>query len=261
MHILGKARYHISKPDTKQSIKMDLPALPAINLNLAGSALAFAIRGQATFDLRSAALDCLAGSALRTTGTKENTVLFTETRLKGAYIIDLSVLADNRGFFARTFDIKEFEAHGLKPTIAQCSMAYNHRQGTLRGIHYQLAPSSEARLVRCTRGAIYQVIIDLRPDSYTFGSHIGIELSAENHRALYIPEYFARGFQTLTDDTEVVCQISASYSLEGFGGLRYDDPSFGLEWPLPVTEVSEEDKNWPQFEGILVYHEGLYLDL
>ena len=178
-------------------------------------------------------------------------MLFTETSLKGAFLIDLEQRQDTRGFFARTFCAQEFSAHGLKPTIAQCNVAFNYNLGTLRGMHYQVAPATEVKLVRCTHGAIYDVIIDLRPESPTYKLHFGVELSAENRRALYVPEMFAHGYQTLTDDAEIVYQMSEFYAPDYQRGLRYDDPAFGIEWPLPISEISEKDTSWPPFEPVL----------
>ncbi len=169
---------------------------------------------------------------------------FIETKLKGAFIIDLEPKSDQRGFFARTFCAKEFEEYGIKPVVAQCNMSFNHKKGTLRGMHYQTSPATETKLVRCTKGAIYDVIIDMRPDSPTFLSHIGVELSEENHRALYVPEMFAHGYQALTDGCEVVYQVGEFYTPGYECGLRYDDPVFAIEWPLEVTEISEKDLNW-----------------
>ncbi len=168
-------------------------------------------------------------------------MIFTETELKGAFIIDLEQRQDQRGFFARTFCMKEFEAHGLKPTVAQCNLSFNYKKGTLRGMHYQTTPVAEAKLVRCSQGAIYDVIIDLRPESPTYMSHIGVELTAENRRSLYIPEMFAHGFQTLTDEAEVMYQMSEFYAPDYQCSLRYDDPAFGINWPLPVSVISEKD--------------------
>jgi len=172
---------------------------------------------------------------------------FTETKLKGAFIIDIEQLQDHRGFFARTFCPKEFESHGLKPTITQCSLCLNYKKGTLRGMHYQVAPATEAKLIRCTHGAIYDVIIDMRPESPTYKLHIGVELTGENRRALYVPELFAHGYQTLTDEAEVVYQMNAFYAPEYQIGLRYNDPGLGIEWPLPVSEISQKDTLWPLF--------------
>jgi dTDP-4-dehydrorhamnose 3,5-epimerase len=175
-------------------------------------------------------------------------MLFTETALPGAFVIDLEVKPDSRGLFARTFCAHEFEEHGLKPTVAQCNLSFNHRQGTLRGMHYQVEPATETKLVRCTRGAIYDVIIDLRPDSPTYLQHFGVELTAENRRALYVPEMFAHGYQALTDGAEVVYQVGEFYTPGYERGLRYDDPTFAIQWPQPVTVISDKDASWPRFE-------------
>ncbi|BAY23466.1 dTDP-4-dehydrorhamnose 3,5-epimerase [Calothrix sp. NIES-2100] len=172
-------------------------------------------------------------------------MIFIKTELKDAFIIEVEKKQDNRGFFARSFCAQEFMAHGLKPKVAQCNLSFNYKKGTLRGMHYQLAPAAETKLIRCTKGAIYDVIIDMRPDSPTFLSHIGVELTADNHRALYVPEMFAHGYQALTDDAEVVYQVGEFYTPGYERGLRYDDPFFNIQWPLEVTEISEKDLNWP----------------
>lgn len=177
-------------------------------------------------------------------------MIFTETQLKGAFIIDVELLADQRGAFARTFCAKEFEQHGLKPTIAQCNLSFNYKTGTIRGMHYQVPPAAETKLVRCTKGAIYDVIVDLRPDSPTYRQHIGVELTADNRRVLYVPELFAHGYQALTDGAEVVYQVGEFYTPGYERGLRYDDPAFGISWPLPVTVISEKDASWPLFETV-----------
>lgn len=174
---------------------------------------------------------------------------FVETDITGAYVIEPEVLRDERGFFARTFCAREFTEHGLKPVVAQSNLSFNDREGTLRGMHYQLPPAAEAKLVRCTRGAIYDVIVDLRPDSPTYMSHVGVELSEENRAALYVPELFAHGYQALTDGAEVVYQVSEFYAPGHERGLRYDDPALGIEWPLPVSVISEKDRSWPPFES------------
>lgn len=176
-------------------------------------------------------------------------MIFKETEIKGVYVIDLEPRTDHRGGFARTFCAREFEAHGLRPVVAQCNLSYNHQRGVLRGMHYQVAPATEAKLVRCTRGAIYDVVIDLRPGSPTRGAHVGVELTAESRRALYVPELFAHGYQTLTDDAEVFYQVSEFYAPGHERGVRYDDPAFGIRWPLPVSEISEKDASWPLFGG------------
>lgn len=179
-------------------------------------------------------------------------MIFTETKLKGAFIIDLELRADDRGAFARTFCMKEFEEHGLKPTVAQCNLSFNYKAGTLRGMHYQTPPAAETKLVRCTKGGIYDVIIDMRPDSPTYMQHIGVELTADNRRALYVPELFAHGYQALTDGAEVVYQVGEFYTPGYERGIRYDDPAFGIEWPMPITVISEKDAAWTPFETISV---------
>lgn len=171
-------------------------------------------------------------------------MFLTETPLKGAFIIDLDRKTDNRGFFARAFCAKTFEQHGLKPTVVQTNIAYNHKKGTVRGMHYQIPPAAETKLVRCVRGAIYDVIVDLRPESPTFMRHIGVELTQDNRKALYIPERFAHGYQTLTDDCEVTYQVGEFYTPGYERGLRYDDPMLHIVWPLPAGEMSEKDRNW-----------------
>ena len=170
---------------------------------------------------------------------------FIETELPGAYIIDVEPNADDRGFFARTFCTNELEAHGLQSRIAQCSLAFTYKKGAVRGMHYQVAPATETKVVRCTRGAIYDVIIDLRPDSPTYMRHVGIELTGDNRRSLYVPEMFAHGYQSLTDETEVTYQISEFYAPEHQRGVRHDDPAFGIRWPLPVSDLSAKDAAWP----------------
>ena len=162
-------------------------------------------------------------------------MIFTETELKGAYVIDLERREDSRGFFARAFCQNEFRDHGLKPNIAQANVAFNHQKGTLRGMHFQYPPAAETKLVRCTRGAILDIIVDLRPESPTFLRHISVELNEENHRALYVPERFAHGYQVLRDGTETSYQVGEFYTPATESGLLYNDPRLGLKWPLPVT--------------------------
>jgi dTDP-4-dehydrorhamnose 3,5-epimerase len=174
-------------------------------------------------------------------------MIFTETELKGVFIIEPEKLEDERGFFARTWDSQEFEAHGLSPHLAQCNVSFNTKKGTLRGMHYQSAPYEEAKLVRCTRGAIYDVTIDLRPDSPTFKQWTATELTVENHRMLYASEGFAHGFQILEDDTEVFYQMSEFYHPESARGVRWDDPAFGIAWPLEVSTISARDRQYPDF--------------
>lgn len=174
-------------------------------------------------------------------------MIFTETKLAGAYIIDIEPRRDERGFFTRTWCRREFEEHGLNPTVVQANLSHNIRRGTLRGMHYQLPPYGETKLVRCVRGAIYDVIIDLRPESPTFGQWVGVELTEDNYRMLYVPEQFAHGFQTLTDDADVAYQVSEFYTPGAERGIRYNDPAFAIEWPLEVTVISQKDQNWPDF--------------
>lgn len=167
---------------------------------------------------------------------------FTELSLKGAYLIDLHPHEDSRGLFARTFCAQEFHDHGLVETFVQCNTSWNARKGTVRGMHHQVLPSCETKLVRCTAGSLWDVIVDLRPESPGYLQHVGVELSASNRRALYIPAMFAHGFQTLEDRTEVFYQMSDYYSPDLATGLRYDDPKLGIRWPLPVSVVSEKDQ-------------------
>lgn len=175
-------------------------------------------------------------------------MIFTETKLKGVFIIEPERLEDERGFFARTFCQEEFAAHGLNPRVVQCNISFNKKGGTLRGMHYQIAPYEEAKLIRCTRGAIYDAIINLRPESSTFKQWIAVELTADNRRMLYIPEGFAHGFQTLEDNTEVFYQMSEFYHPECARGVRWDDPEFGIEWPLLHPILSDSDCSFNNFE-------------
>ncbi len=177
-------------------------------------------------------------------------MIFTETKLKGAFIIDLDRREDNRGFFARAFCQNEFRLHGLKPSIAQANIASTRKKGTLRGLHFQYPPAAETKLVRCTRGAILDVIVDLRPESATYLQHISVELNEDNQRALYVPERFAHSYLTLRDDTDTSYQVGEFYTPEAEGGLLYNDPRLGLEWPIPITTISEKDKNFPLLEQI-----------
>jgi dTDP-4-dehydrorhamnose 3,5-epimerase len=171
-------------------------------------------------------------------------MLFTETKLAGAYVIDLERREDERGFFARAFCQREFADRSLNTRIAQSNVAFNRDAGTLRGMHFQFPPAAETKLVRCTRGAIVDMIVDVRPESPTYLEHVAVELTAENGRALYVPERFAHGYQVLADETETSYQVGEFYAPELEGGLRFDDPRLGLEWPLPVVEMSEKDGGW-----------------
>jgi dTDP-4-dehydrorhamnose 3,5-epimerase len=173
---------------------------------------------------------------------------FIETNCPGAWILELEEIGDDRGFFARTFCRDELRAHGLLDITAQCNLSFNNRAGTLRGMHYQLPPAAEAKLIRCTRGAIHDVIVDLRPSSDTYLQHVGVELSADNRRALYVPQLFAHGYQALTDDAEVFYQVTEFYTPGCERGIRHDDPALGLTWPLPVSVVSGKDAGWPDFD-------------
>jgi len=172
-------------------------------------------------------------------------MFFTETAIRGAFLVDPDLKTDQRGFFARTFCALEFEQHGLATTFVQTNVSFSALRGTLRGLHYQVDPASETKLVRCTRGAIHDVIVDLRPGSPTFLQSIAVTLTFENHRGLYVPKRFAHGFQALSDDVEVSYQVDAFYSPEHERGLRYDDPVLAIQWPETVTAISEKDQRWP----------------
>jgi dTDP-4-dehydrorhamnose 3,5-epimerase len=171
-------------------------------------------------------------------------MIFTETKLKGAFILDIEKREDSRGFFARVFCQNEMKAHGLNPTIAQANTAFNIQKGTVRGMHFQFPPAAETKLVRCTRGAILDIIVDLRPESPTYLQHIAIELNEDNYRALYVPERFGHGYQALRDKTETSYQVGEFYTPGTEGGLLYNDPRLGLEWPLPVSVISDKDRVW-----------------
>ena len=172
---------------------------------------------------------------------------FTETPLKGACVVRLRKIEDDRGYFARAWCRDEFLQQGLNPAMVQLNVGFSHRRGTVRGMHYQLAPHAEAKFIRCTRGAIYDVIIDLRQDSPTIGQWYGIELSPDNGLMLYAPEGFAHGYQTLQDNTEMYYLTSVPYAPAAARGARYDDPTFGVIWPLPVSLISVADRQWPDF--------------
>ncbi len=177
-------------------------------------------------------------------------MIFTPTKLLGAYLVDLKKLEDERGFFARSWCAHEAQEIGMDPNVVQCNISFNIMKGTLRGMHLQLPPFAESKLVRATRGAIFDVIIDLRTDSETFKQWIGVELTAENRRALFVPKGFAHGFQTLEEDTEIFYQMSEFYSPEHACGLRWDDPAFGIVWPIEVTEMSPKDRVLPDFNPV-----------
>ena len=178
-------------------------------------------------------------------------MIFKEMMLKGAFLIDVEPHEDERGFFARTFCVDEFQAHGLNARMVQCSISFNKVRGTLRGMHWQTAPQAEAKLVRVTRGAIFDAIIDLRPASPTFKQHFVCDLTASNHRTLYVPEGCAHGFQTMEDDTEVFYQMSAVFAPALARGVRWDDPAFGIQWPdVPRRILNPRDASYPDFGGV-----------
>lgn len=174
-------------------------------------------------------------------------MIFLETELQGAFIIKLEKFKDERGFFARSWCRREFENQGLNPNLVQCNISFNRKKGTLRGMHYQAPPYEEAKLVRCTMGAIYDVIIDLRPDSSTFKKWISVEMTSENRKMIYVPEGVAHGFITLEDNTEVFYQMSEFYAPDSARGIRWNDPVFNIQWPIEPTTLSERDQNFFDF--------------
>jgi dTDP-4-dehydrorhamnose 3,5-epimerase len=177
-------------------------------------------------------------------------MVFTETKLAGAYIIDLERREDSRGYFARAFCQKEFEAHGLQPIIAQANLAHNIKKGTMRGMHFQFPPAAETKLVRCTRGAIIDIIVDLRPESATYLQYISAELNEENQRALYVPGRFAHGYQVLVDNTDTSYQVGEFYTPSAESGLLHNDPRLNLPWPLPVSVISEKDLKFAPLDQV-----------
>lgn len=174
---------------------------------------------------------------------------FRPLPLEGAYTIDLEPIVDDRGFNARSWCAQTFREKGLDPSVVQTNIIFNKVQGTLRGFHFQAPPFTETKLFRVTRGGIYDVIIDLRPDSPTYRQWTGVELWASDYRLLYVPEGFAQAFQTLVDDTELTYQVSQPYSPQHGRGLRHDDPAFAVTWPLPVAAISQQDRRWPDWEA------------
>ena len=176
-------------------------------------------------------------------------MLFTETKLKGAFIVDIELHGDERGFFARSWCENEFKEHGLTPYLAQCNISYNKKRSTLRGMHYQVSPFAEEKLVRCTKGAIWDVIVDLRLESPTFKQWLSVELTEENHRSLFVPVGFAHGFQTLQDDSEVFYQMTEFFHPECARGVRWNDPAFGIVWPIGKQIISERDQGYPDFQA------------
>ena len=171
-------------------------------------------------------------------------MIFRETELAGAFIVDIERRVDDRGFFARMFCQHEFEDHGLEPVIAQANIAYSARRGTLRGMHFQYPPAAETKYVRCTKGAILDVVVDLRPESATYLQHTTVELNEDNRRGIYVPRRFAHGYQVLSDGAETTYMVGEFYSPGDEGGLRFDDPRLGLVWPLPVADMSVKDAQW-----------------
>jgi dTDP-4-dehydrorhamnose 3,5-epimerase len=175
---------------------------------------------------------------------------FTETLLRGVWLIDIDRVDDERGFFARTWLPDELTSRGLDPTLAQCNIAFNRRKGTIRGLHFQRPPFDEVKIIRCTRGAVCDVIVDLRPGSPTFQRWFAVELTADNHRMLYVPRGLAHGYQTLTDEAETYYHVSAPYSAAHAAGVRWNDPAFGIDWPLgQPTVISARDRDWPDFDS------------
>jgi dTDP-4-dehydrorhamnose 3,5-epimerase len=179
----------------------------------------------------------------------DEAMIFLPTTLDGAFVVNLDTKQDERGFFARAFCAKEFTTHGLRPKVVQANISYSHQKGTLRGMHYQLPPATEPKFIRCIRGAIWDVIIDMRPESPTYSEHFAVELSAENRKALYVPDMFAHGNQSLTDGAELLYLVGEYYTPGYERGVRYDDPAIGIEWPLPVTVISDKDARWPLLEA------------
>ena len=175
-------------------------------------------------------------------------MIFQETKLPGVFEIDLELKCDERGFFARSWCQQEFEKQGLNSSLAQCSVSFNVKKGTLRGMHFQAAPSPETKVVRCTMGAIYNVVVDLRPESPAFKQWIGVELTPQNRHMMYVPEGCAHGFMTLQDESEIFYQISEFFAPELSRGVRFDDPAFGIVWPEKVQVISERDRTYPDFE-------------
>ena len=173
---------------------------------------------------------------------------YTPLAVDGVVLVEMEPRSDERGFFARSFDTAEFAEHGMRAEVAQCNVSQNHHAGTVRGLHLSLPGHPESKFIRCTRGAIVDVAVDIRPDSPTYLQHVMVELSAENHHALYLPPHLAHAYQTLTDDTEVLYMVSVPYAPGAETGYRHDDEAFGLSWPLPVSTISDKDASWPTFD-------------
>jgi len=181
-------------------------------------------------------------------------MIFHETQLAGAYIIEIEKHSDSRGFFARSFCRKEFERHGLNPNVRQANISYSKSRGTLRGLHYQVQPQAEAKLVRCTAGSIFDVIVDIRPESPSYNQWLGTELKAKDHTMIYVPEGFAHGYLTLMDHTEIMYQVSEFYAPGAEQGIRWDDPYFAIEWPeVETLVVSKKDQEWPMWSDLDIH--------
>jgi len=176
-------------------------------------------------------------------------LIFVETKLKGSYIVELEKRVDHRGFFARSWDGAVLEQHGLLGKVVQQNVAFSKIKGTIRGLHFQKAPYQETKLVRCTRGTVYDVIVDLRPDSPTYKQWLGVKMTVDDYKLLYVPNDFAQGFQSLEDNSEIQYLVSEVYTPAAEAGIRYNDPNIGVEWPLPVSMITEKDANWPDFSG------------
>ena len=176
-------------------------------------------------------------------------MIFVETKLKGVCIVELEKREDHRGFFARSWDEKIFEQHGLVGRVIQQNIAFSKIKGTIRGLHYQKAPYQETKFVRCTRGTVFDVMVDLRPDSATFKQWLGVKLTVDDYRLLYVPKDFAQGFQSLEDNSEIMYLVSEVYTPAAEAGIRYNDPAIGIEWPLPISMITEKDANLPDFSG------------
>jgi len=176
-------------------------------------------------------------------------LIFSKLALRDAYLVELDKHGDQRGYFARLYCQNEFEEHGLVPHVVQANVSFSKIKGTLRGLHYQDEPYAETKYIRCVKGAIYDVIIDIQPGSPTFMQWLAVELTADNYKMIYVPKGYAHGFQSLAPDTEVTYLVSEFYTPQAEGGIRYDDLAFEIDWPLPVTEISEKDRTWPDFKG------------
>lgn len=172
---------------------------------------------------------------------------FNQTPLQGAFVIEVEKREDERGFFGRSWCVREYADHGLDPTVVQANVSFNKVKGTLRGMHFQTAPHEEVKVVRCTRGSLYDVIVDLRPESPTYCQWFGVELSAENYRMLYIPKRFAHGYQTLEDTVDLMYMVSTFFAPDQATGVMYNDPAFKIQWPLPVSMMNEKDRTWPVY--------------